>query len=125
MKLWIGGELDNSVAEDFRTTRLAVERVVNNLIAGIDASEANDWDVIAILRDDDNFNERIRFSMKAGMDLRLKIPFKEFLCASPNARKGFLVDILLRSLDIIESRYPNIDTIKVSPNNSLELTLLP
>jgi hypothetical protein len=107
MKLWIGGELEASVADAFRTARISVETAINNLIEGIDASEANDWDVIAILRDDEVYGERVRFSKKDGMDLRLKIPFNEFLQASPDIQKTLIIDMLLRSLEIIGTKYPS------------------
>jgi hypothetical protein len=107
MKLWIGGELEASVADAFRTARISVETAINNLIEGIDASEANDWDVIAILRDEEVYGERVRFSKKDGMDLRLKIPFNEFLQASPDIQKTLIIDMLLRSLEIIGTKYPS------------------
>jgi hypothetical protein len=107
MKLWIGGELEASVADAFRTARISVETAINNLIEGIDASEANDWDVIAILRDDEVYGERVRFSKKDGMDLRLKIPFNDFLQASPDIQKTLIIDMLLRSLEIIGTKYPS------------------
>lgn len=112
MKLWIGGEIDSTAADDFRSARAAVEASINTLVSEIDAADANEWDVIAILRDDDLFQERIRFSKQGGMDLRLRISLREFLSGSPAARINLLVDMLLRSLDVIEKQYPEISNME-------------
>lgn len=111
MKLWIGGEVEGAIADDWRHARSAVESSVNELIAEIGALEANQWDVIAILRDDNAFPERSRFSKRDGMDIRLAIPYKEFSGGSPQVQQELILDMLLRSLDIIQQKYPAIDAV--------------
>ncbi len=73
MRLWIGGELDNEVAEQFRIARSEVETAMNRLLSAIDGEEIDEWDVIAIIRNDSSFGERVRFSKRDGMDIRLKM----------------------------------------------------
>jgi len=111
VKLWIGGELETAVGDEWRHARSAVESAVNVLISDIDALEANQWDVTAILRDDDVFSERVRFSKKNGMDIRLRITYEKFLVATPKVRHELIIDMLIRSLEIIQKKYPTIDAI--------------
>ncbi|WP_226662373.1 Imm44 family immunity protein [Microbulbifer aggregans] len=105
MKLWIGGEVDSDVFEAYRLALLSVEDFINPRITHIEANEANELDVIAIIRDDD-FKERIRFSKKNGMDLRLIIPYKEFLSANSHQQKELVVAMLERSIDIVTEKFP-------------------
>lgn len=111
MKLWIGGEIEASVADQFRLARNEVENYINSKIKNIKAKEVNDWDVIAILRDDDQFEERIRFNKKDGMDIRLKIPFESFKVSDIKQQKVILLEMLNRSLSYIFKKYPNIEEI--------------
>lgn len=106
MKLWIGGEVDREVAEDFRVVRSEVESAINTMIAAIDAGEINEWDVIAIIRNDLVFEERVRYSKKNGMDLRLKIPFQEFNGAKKSIQRDLVMEMLFRSLEILKTKYP-------------------
>ncbi len=106
MKLWISGELDHTVAESYRLASIEIEDFVNAKISSLNANEANEWDVIAIVRDDDNFEERVRFSKRDGMDLRLVIPYKEFLTSTPTQQKLLIIVMLERSLELILNKYP-------------------
>ncbi|WP_019530022.1 hypothetical protein [Dasania marina] len=108
MKLWIGGELDHSVAEEFRIASIHTEDYINEKISGIDTGQANEWDVIAIIRDDNNFDERVRFNKKDGMDIRLNISYSKFRSSSRGEQIIFLLEMLIRSLDIIINKYPEI-----------------
>jgi hypothetical protein len=98
-----------------------VESSVNELIAEIDAHEANQWDVIAILRDDNSFPDRSRFSKRDGMDIRLAIPYKEFSGASPQMQQELILDMLLRSLEIIQKKLQAIHAIARAKTLTLRL----
>ena len=111
MKLWIGGEIEASVADQFRLARNEVEKYINSKIQNIEVKEVSDWDVIAILRDDDQFEERIRFNKKDGMDMRLKIPFESFKVSDFKQQKVLLLEMLNRSLNYISNKFPKIEEI--------------
>ena len=67
--------------------------------------ELNDWDVIVILRDDDNFEERTRYSKKKkDMDFRLKINHKDFAAANKGKQEAMIVELLLRSLELLKQK---------------------
>jgi hypothetical protein len=112
MKLWLGAEIDSEAYDQFRLVRNEIQKSINIEIENIDAEDANDWDVIAIIRNDDVYDERVRFSKKDGMDLRLKIPFTKFMQSEIDDQKKLIVEMLLRSLDIIQNKYPSIAVVE-------------
>lgn len=111
MKLWMGAEVDSEVTDELRIARSQLVPAINSLIADIDAQEADEWDVIAIIRNDSSFEERVRFSKKDGMDIRLGINIKDFLAAGDEGRKILLINMLIRSLSILKEKFPHIHTL--------------
>ena len=100
MKLWIGAEMNADVADLLRPARKAVEDAVNAVVENKDYRlPVDDWDCIAIIRDDENFAEKFMFSKKKrDMDFRLRIPYLPFKLASPIEREAMIFEMLERSL---------------------------
>ena len=109
MKLWIGAELDADVADAFREVRNRVEKAVNAVIASKDFElPLNGWDCIAIVRGDDSFAERVRYSPRTReMDFRLRIDHSAFSTATPRERKSMLFSMLRRSLALLPKKLPS------------------
>ncbi|OZG70207.1 hypothetical protein BTA51_27465 [Hahella sp. CCB-MM4] len=106
MKLWIGGELQADVADNFRAARKKVENAINDEITR-GSYEVNlvDWDCIAILREDNEFKEITKYSSsKKEMDYRLNINFQEFKNASAEKQESMIFDMLKRSLTLLKEK---------------------
>lgn len=106
MKLWIGGEISAEAGDGFRRARGAVEKSINEVIAGKKhALNLDSWDCIAILRDDNDFKERTNYSPeKREMDFRLKIDFDEFSSANDAGRQKMIFEMLERSLILLREK---------------------
>ncbi|MFH1373988.1 MAG: Imm44 family immunity protein [bacterium] len=106
MKLWIGGEIQADVADAFREARSFVERTVNKKIESRHYDTAfDDWDVIAILRDDDAFEELTRLSKKKrDMDFRLRLGYREFKYGDANERRSMIFKMLCRSIELLATK---------------------
>jgi hypothetical protein len=106
MKLWIGGEIQTDIGNAFREARNKVEKTINSVIDNKDYDlEFNSWDVIVILRDDDNFKEITKYSKKKkDMDFRLRLNHKDFADATQGRQEAMIVELLLRSLKILKEK---------------------
>ena len=109
MKLWIGAELDADVADSFREARNRVEAAVNAVISPKDYTlPLNSWDCIAIVRGDDRFTERVRYSAKTReMDFRLRIDHSAFNAATPCERASLIFAMLRRSIALLSENLPS------------------
>jgi hypothetical protein len=107
MKLWLGGEIDGSAYDQFRPLRNEIEKTVNSKITDLDCGEANKWNVIVILRNDDVYPEVVKFNKK-GMDIRLQLSLSEFLVTDVKGQKAMIVDLLVRSLELVSEQYSKI-----------------
>jgi hypothetical protein len=107
MKLWIGGEISADIGDAFRETRKVVEEAINSVIeAATYRVKLNAWDCIAIIRDDDAFEEIFRYSKgKKDMDFRLRLDHGKFKAAGSLVRQAMLVEMLLSSLSILRERF--------------------
>ena len=105
MKLWIGGEIQADIADAFRISRRTVESAINDVIADKSYDLAiNSWDVIAIVRDDDSFDEVTRYSKRRlDMDYRLRIDYLRFRNGDDRERAALICEMLLRSLRLLRS----------------------
>jgi hypothetical protein len=106
MKLWISGEIEAAVGEEFRHARNSVEKSINEVIEGRSYDLAIDgWDCIAILRDDENFEEITKYSKKKrDMDFRLKVNFQQFKTGPQSLREKLIYEMLERSLTILKDK---------------------
>lgn len=106
MKLWVGGEVQSDVADSYRKARIAVERTVNSFLDQKKyAINLNEWDCIAIIKDDKEFEEIVKYSpKKKEMDFRLKIDYHEFKEASNQNREKLIFIMLQKSLELLKKK---------------------
>ena len=114
MKLWVGGEVDALTGADFSDVRNRVEEIINEKIASKSYGMPLDaWDCIVILRETDDFAERLIFSAKKrDMDFRLSMNYELFLRSDRHEREKLLFQLLQRSL-VLLSRKKGIDPEKI------------
>lgn len=106
MKLWIGAEGSADIADSFRVARNRVESAVNDVIMPKSYDLPLDsWDCIAIIRDDEHFAERFKYSPKRrDMDFRLRIDHAEFKATSPQQQITMIFNMLRRSLELLSDK---------------------
>lgn len=106
MKLWISSETQSDVFELFRVASIKVEDCINDIISGNDYKLALDgWDCIAILRDDSDFEEVVKYSpKKKDMDFRLIVDYQTFKNGTDLEREKAVFEMLLRSLSLLEEK---------------------
>jgi len=109
MKVWISSESsgDKQLGEELWKLYMKLEKAINKHLQEIEYEndKLDSLDVIIILRDDDYFNEIKKYrKSKKDTDIRLKIDYNTFLNANEEERKNLILDVLLRSLDILEEK---------------------
>jgi hypothetical protein len=106
MKLWVGAEIQADVADYFRNARITVERAINNSLNQKEyAINLNSWDCIAVIRDDSDFEDIIKYSpKKQEMDFRLKIDYQEFKMGSDQNREKLIFSMLQKSLELLREK---------------------
>lgn len=119
MELWMSGEIQNDVYEEYRLARQSIEHEINNCIGNkVYGKGLKEWAYIAIIRaqDSEDYNEMAEYSKKKKeTEFRLKIDHDSFLNGSPKERLRLLSNSLLRSLKMM----PDIGVINV---DLIELT---
>lgn len=106
MKLWIGGEIQADIADSFRMARKTVEGLINNSLDQKKyALNLKAWDCIAVIKDDSDFDEIVKYSpKKKEMDFRLKINYQEFKEGSNKIREKLIFNMLQRSLKLLKEK---------------------
>lgn len=106
MKLWMSGEICAEIGDTFREARNPVETIFSEALANKNYDiNLDSWDCIAIIRDDEDFKERIRYSPKnKNMDFRLRIDFEEFRSADNLGRQSLIYEMLERSLSLLKGK---------------------
>jgi hypothetical protein len=106
VKLWIGGEIQADIGDSFRDARNIVEKKINEFLEQITYQiDFSDWDCIAIVRDDNEFKEICKYSLKKQeMDFRLKIDYEQFKNGTADERKLLIFQMLLRSLELLKEK---------------------
>ncbi|HEX2733939.1 MAG TPA: Imm44 family immunity protein [Polyangiaceae bacterium] len=102
----MSGEVEASVGERFRRAMLRVETALNEALESQTYDLALDsWDCIAVIRDDELFEELTRYSRKKrDVDFRLRIAHAEFLGASVHQQEVMIFEMLRRSLSILADK---------------------
>lgn len=108
MLLWISGEIDVKVYDEFRDARKPIEAIVN---ARIDTKtyDANflKWAYLPIILSEafiDYYKEVKRYNKKTQVcEFRLHIDFHAFKDGDVQRRRELLAQSLLRTLDIMET----------------------
>ena len=127
MTIWIGGEvgLDGNDFESYRLITNQIEKSFNKYLQeiGYVNKDLDSLDVIAILRDDNYFNEIKKYrSKKRDTDIRLKIDYNEFKNADEKKRKKMIYEGLLKAFDLVEKqkKIKGLDIIKEYINKQIQ-----
>jgi len=100
LRIWIGGEIESSIEDDFRKARSKVEKSINeNIEQNTYNIPVESWDCIAIVRDDEQLEELFAYdSRNNDMDFRLRVDYQRFLVGNSNEQEQQVFEICLRSL---------------------------
>ena len=104
MKLWMSSEQMQECFENMRIQR-EIKPKINGLIKHCTLGEYNVWNVITIVLNENgpNYKEIIRRSLKnRELEFRLKIDYDEFIKSNYEHKKKLVIELLLRSLDLME-----------------------
>lgn len=116
MKLWMSSEAHISVAEELRILSNTIEKHINKYLeeTGYENEELKSWDIIITLRDDDVFKEIINYRpKKKDTEFHLKIDYNTFKNATDKERVNLILDLLIRSLNILEEKgIKNLEVVK-------------
>jgi len=116
MKLWMSGEIQADVDSAYMKARNVIQPAVNRLLAAVSIpGKVDEWDFIAIIREEDSpdFDEIVKKSAQGKeLEFRLKIPHAEFLAASPADRIGLIFKALSLSVDLMAQLGVSTDTQK-------------
>jgi len=116
MKLWMSGEIQADVDSAYMKARNVIQPAVNRLLAAVSIpGKVDEWDFIAIIREEDSpdFDEVVKKSAQGKeLEFRLKIPHAEFLAASPADRIGLIFKALSLSVDLMAQLGVSTDTQK-------------
>lgn len=119
MKLWISGETEDDIAEDYRKRFNIIEPEVNRILGDLSFSDDMErWSFIAIILSEkflDAYPEIVRRSLKRRtLEFRLHILHAEFKQASAGKQMTMIFDALTRSVDLMPK-------LKVSPESQQKL----
>ncbi len=101
--LWISGEIQSDVGDDFRLAANEVEGAVNITLNGSDFG--NDFGRLCLIpivldEDDPDYNEiRRHHKKRQDFEFRLKIPHAVFKAASPLGQRRLVMQNILRAVD--------------------------
>lgn len=104
MKLWMSSEQMQECFENMQIQR-EIKPKINELIKHCTLGEYNVWNVITIVLNENgpNYKEIIRRSLKnRELEFRLKIDYDEFIKSNYEHKKKLVIELLLRSLDLME-----------------------
>ena len=103
MKLWMSAEQMSECYENMNIIR-EIEPRINELIKDCALADYVEWAVIDIILSEKgpNYKEIVRRNLKnKELEFRLKIDYYDFMNADYNLKKKYVLEILLRSLDLM------------------------
>lgn len=94
------------VADAYRIARNTVESAVNAVVGQKEyALPVDSLKCIGIIRDDEAFEERVRFERKKRtMDFRLRLSHSAFKAASPVEQQRMILDMLFRAISLLRAK---------------------
>jgi len=114
MRLWMSGEIQADVDSAYMKARNAIQYEVNRFLAAVSIpGKIDEWDFIAIIREEDSpdYTEVAKKSAQGKeLEFRLKIRHAEFLAASPEERIGLIFKALSRSVDLMGQLGVSVET---------------
>ncbi len=103
MKYWMSAEQMSECYENMDIIR-EIEPRINELIKDCTLGDYVEWAVIDIILNErgPNYKEIVRRSLKRmELEFRLKIDYDDFMKADYNLKKRYVLEVLLRSLDLM------------------------
>lgn len=104
MELWMSSEQMHECFENMQIQR-EIKPKINELIKNCTLGDYVEWAVITIILNENgpDYNEIIRRSLKnKELEFRLKIDYNEFMNSDYNHKKKLVLELLMRSLDLME-----------------------
>ena len=123
MKVWLGGNIDKSIYDEYRVIRNELEKRINLLFEKINYdSEIKSLDITFIIRDDINDNSFKYSKRTKESDIEFNILLKDFLILSKLEKVNFLVKSIIYSLNmIIEKYHLNVPLLEVELKKEFNL----
>lgn len=115
MKLWMSGEIQDDISETYGKVSNRIEDVLNPVLQSHNYGDGLlEWDVIAIILDEPaskHYKEIKKYDRrKRSSEFRLAINHSSFKSADAKQQFGLVIDMLLRSLSILEDqKVPNLN----------------
>lgn len=104
MKLWMSSEQMHDCEDNIDIIN-EIEPCINELIKDCTLADYVEWSVITIILNEHgpDYKEIVRRSLKnKDLEFRLKINYYDFIKADYNSKKKYVLEVLLRSLDLME-----------------------
>ena len=104
MLLWMSAEQMHECFENMQIQR-EIKPKINELIKNCTLGDYKEWAVITIILNENgpDYKEIIRRSLKnKELEFRLKIDYNEFMNSDYNHKKKLVLELLIRSLDLME-----------------------
>ena len=104
MVLWMSAEQMHECSDNMVIQR-EIEPRINELIKDCKLGDYREWAVITIILNENgpDYKEIVRRSIKnKELEFRLKIDYDTFMKADYNGKKKLVLEVLLRSLDLME-----------------------
>ena len=104
MLLWMSAEQMHECFENMQIQR-EIKPKINELIKNCTLGDYKEWAVITIILNENgpDHKEIIRRSLKnKELEFRLKIDYNEFMNSDYNHKKKLVLELLIRSLDLME-----------------------
>lgn len=104
MLLWMSSEQMHECFENMQIQR-EIKPKINELIKNCTLGDYVEWAVITIILNENgpDYKEIIRRSLKnKELEFRLKIDYNEFMSYDYNHKKKLVLELLMRSLDLME-----------------------
>lgn len=104
MELWMSSEQMHECFENMQIQR-EIKPKINELIKNCTLGDYVEWVVITIILNENgpDYKEIIRRSLKnKELEFRLKIDYNEFMNSDYNHKKKLVLELLMRSLDLME-----------------------
>jgi hypothetical protein len=104
MELWMSSEQMHECFENMQIQR-EIKPKINELIKNCTLGDYTLWGVITIILNENgpDYKEIIRRSLKnKELEFRLKIDYNEFMNSDYNHKKKLVLELLMRSLDLME-----------------------
>lgn len=100
VKLWMSGEIQADIGDEFREARKVVEHAVNEGLGTNYGAGFTGWVLIAIIMEHahPDYGEIKRYRKKDGFELRLKIDHAAFKSASATEQQKLIASIVRRSI---------------------------